>query len=326
MELMIDLSTTADQELDVLSINPNNAGVREHQLSAATPGPHNAADRGRRGAGHARERAVAPVLPRLLRLVLLAVVEADLRPRRPRANLEVRRARPCATELDAIANSPNKRVRYVVSPDGHRSRSAPPSPGEQRPGRPHGGDVAAERGLSAFDTMCDIAVADGLRTTFWTPWVDQLTARLRCGPRCCTTNECWSVGPMRAHTSTACAGQHTHDVPRRARPRARGHGARGRRTSHDRRPGAVPSVCTTGGLRQGCVRRASWCSSPAAVAADRIVNVADLPGGAERLASAAIGIEHVLVNGTPIVTNGALTGERPGVVLRAGHDTGPIHA
>jgi hypothetical protein len=32
-------------------------------------------------------------------------------------------------------------------------------------------------------------------------------------------------------------------------------------------------------------------------------------------------VHHVLVNGAPVVEDGALVGERPGTLLRAGRDT-----
>jgi N-acyl-D-aspartate/D-glutamate deacylase len=47
----------------------------------------------------------------------------------------------------------------------------------------------------------------------------------------------------------------------------------------------------------------------------------DLPGGAGRLYAEADGIEHVLVNGAPIVSDGQLTDERGGQLLRSGRDT-----
>jgi hypothetical protein len=54
--------------------------------------------------------------------------------------------------------------------------------------------------------------------------------------------------------------------------------------------------------------------------------VRDLPGGAARLFSSGLGIDHVFVNGSEIVRQGAFTGAKPGRVLRAGRDTTTVDA
>src|SRR5262249_41132233 len=47
----------------------------------------------------------------------------------------------------------------------------------------------------------------------------------------------------------------------------------------------------------------------------------DRPGGAGRLYAGSRGVDHVLVNGRPVVTDGAVTTGRAGALLRSGRDT-----
>lgn len=65
---------------------------------------------------------------------------------------------------------------------------------------------------------------------------------------------------------------------------------------------------------------------PETIASGPVHMRADLPGGASRTYAAAIGIDHVLVNGEPIVENGAYTDAMPGRVLRSGRDTDTVLA
>jgi N-acyl-D-aspartate/D-glutamate deacylase len=60
---------------------------------------------------------------------------------------------------------------------------------------------------------------------------------------------------------------------------------------------------------------------PASISSQPTELLRDLPGGGERLSAASRGITHVFVNGSEVVTDGAVTAARPGRVLRSGLDT-----
>jgi len=60
---------------------------------------------------------------------------------------------------------------------------------------------------------------------------------------------------------------------------------------------------------------------PATVASHEVAMRYDLPGGAGRLYAESEGIDHVVVNGSPILEDGALLPARNGSLLRSGRDT-----
>jgi N-acyl-D-aspartate/D-glutamate deacylase len=60
---------------------------------------------------------------------------------------------------------------------------------------------------------------------------------------------------------------------------------------------------------------------PVTVGSEPARLVADLPGGGERLTADSRGVVGVYVAGEEVVRNGAVTGRRPGRVLRSGADT-----
>jgi N-acyl-D-aspartate/D-glutamate deacylase len=60
---------------------------------------------------------------------------------------------------------------------------------------------------------------------------------------------------------------------------------------------------------------------PALIGSGPAEVLTDLPGGGERLFARSVGVRHAFVAGREIVADGAMTGERPGTVLRSGRDT-----
>jgi N-acyl-D-aspartate/D-glutamate deacylase len=184
--------------------------------------------------------------------------------------------------------------------------------------------IAEERQVPLFDALCDLVLADDLRTGLVPRTVDdneegwRLRAELWRDPRVVIggsdagahldtiwTFNCISslVGPSvreRKLIGLEDAVRLVTDVP------ARMYGLRDR-----------------GRIELG------WHADlvvfdAGQLAPDPVRAVKDLPGGAWRLTGGARGIDHVIVNGVEIVRSGDYTGERPGMVLRSGRDTGTV--
>jgi N-acyl-D-aspartate/D-glutamate deacylase len=182
------------------------------------------------------------------------------------------------------------------------------------------GDLARERGEEPFDVLCDLATAD-IRTGFNRAPIgdDAASWELRL--------DTWE--DPRVVMGASDAGAHidmlsTFDYPVALLAMARERTAiplpKIIRSLTDV-PATLYGMKEMGRIQDG-YRADVVLFDPDAIAPGRVSWQDDLPGGAGRLFSEPLGVEHVFVNGTEISSGGKLTGERPGRVLKAGIDTG----
>jgi N-acyl-D-aspartate/D-glutamate deacylase len=185
-------------------------------------------------------------------------------------------------------------------------------------------EIAAERGTSPFDTLCDVVIADGLRTVLWPRPTDddddswRLRASLWEDPRVLIGGS--DAG---AHLDRMCAAPYPTAFLADC--------IRGRRLvtmeTAIRLMTAVPAeqfgLVDRGRIVGGAVADLVV-FDPATVAAGPARSVTDLPGGGRRLVADPLGVAHVFVGGQEIVAAGADTGARPGAVLRSGVHTATV--
>jgi N-acyl-D-aspartate/D-glutamate deacylase len=183
------------------------------------------------------------------------------------------------------------------------------------------GDIARELGKEPFDALVDIAVADGLRTTFTRdvppPSDADWEARLQLWRDPRTVIGASDAG---AHLDMIAAFRYGTGLIEEA---VRGQGLLSLEEAVHLLAAAPARLY---GLRdRGTIREGAHADvivfDEDAIGSEPVGTRFDLPGGAGRLYAAATGIDRVLVNGTEIVRGGADTGARPGTLLRAGRDT-----
>ncbi|MCU1463656.1 MAG: N-acyl-D-aspartate/D-glutamate deacylase [Acidimicrobiales bacterium] len=187
--------------------------------------------------------------------------------------------------------------------------------------------IAAERGVSDFDAILDVAVAGGLEVGFVRQaydsnddWIREARAEVLRDRRVV-----FGASDAGAHLDMMVGG----DYPTRAI--AELVREQGLFTIEElvHRLCAVPAALY--GLRDRGVVAAGGAADlvvldPDTAAATRMHTVRDLPAGAARLTSEAIGVERVLIAGREVVRAGELTGDLPGRVLRSGRDSETVTA
>ena len=222
--------------------------------------------------------------------------------------------------LDAKAQSPDNPLRMLADWGSKIIFDVVAPENEQYRGQTVAA-IAKAQGRPAWDVLCDIAVADELMTSFGTPTpvetVEDWKARL----------EVWR--DSRAVIGASDAGAHfdllasfnyaTGLLERAVR--------RHQMLSFEEAIHLMTQVqAELYGLKERGVLREGWHADvividPETVGTDEVAMRFDLPGDEGRLYAGSTGIDHVLVNGTPIVADGALTDARGGTLLRSGRDT-----
>jgi N-acyl-D-aspartate/D-glutamate deacylase len=223
-------------------------------------------------------------------------------------------------ELDEFTKRPDNTMRMVsdwstkvifdvVNPDN-----------EQYRGRMIG-DIAREEGREPWDVLCDIAVADELRTSFGTlPPTD--------------SKEDWQARidlarDRRTVIGASDAGAHLDMIATFNYSTVMLENAVRR---HQVLPLEEAVHLLTDvqaqlyGLRERGRVAEGWFADlvvldPETIGSQEVAMRFDLPQGAGRLFAGANGIDHVIVNGAPVVSDGELTGSRRGKLLRSGRDT-----
>ena len=181
-------------------------------------------------------------------------------------------------------------------------------------------DVAADRGLSAWDAICEVVVADRLRTGFSVPIPASESDWAARAEVWRDTRAVVGGSDAGAHLDTMCGAVYSTSLL--------GLGVRQRGLlSFEEAVRLLTDVPARlyGLVDRGRLAEGWWADitvfDPATVGPGELHTRDDLPGGASRLYAGSVGVEHVLVNGVEVVTGGDLTGALPGAILRSGTDT-----
>ena len=187
------------------------------------------------------------------------------------------------------------------------------------------GDIAEELGKTPWETLCEIVVEDDLKTGLYPPAAGD-------------NEESWALRQQlwndeRCLIGASDAGAHldflaTFNYSTYLLAAARDRNLLSLESAVQKLtdvPARLYGLKDRGRIEDG------WCADLVVFAPDKVAPAdievrEDLPGGAWRLYSEAIGVHHVFINGEQAVLDGQFTDARPGTLLRSGRDTEPVTA
>ena len=234
--------------------------------------------------------------------------------------LKLFRDKEARDALNASAQSPDNPLRMIADWSTKIVFDVVAPENEQYRGQTIGAIAEAE-GRDPWDVLCDIAVADELNTSFGTPTpvetVEDWKARLEVwrDPRAVI-----GASDAGAHFDLLASFNYATGLLERA---VRKH----QMLSFEEAIHLMTEVqAELYGIRERGLLREGWYADvividPNTIATDEVAMRFDLPGDQGRLYAGSTGVDHVLVNGEAIVTDGALTENRSGTLLHSGRDT-----
>ncbi|MDP7067298.1 MAG: amidohydrolase family protein [Acidimicrobiales bacterium] len=187
------------------------------------------------------------------------------------------------------------------------------------------GDIAEETGDTPWDTLCEIVVEDDLKTGLYPPAAGDNEESWALRQALWNDDRCLiGASDAGAHLDFLATFNYSTYLLAAARDRnlLSLEGAVNKLTD-------VPARLY--GLKdRGRIEEGWWADlvifDAAEVAPAEVEVREDLPGGAWRLYSEAVGVHHVFINGEHAVRNGEFTDARPGALLRSGRDTERVSA
>ncbi|MBT6274927.1 MAG: amidohydrolase family protein [Chromatiales bacterium] len=182
------------------------------------------------------------------------------------------------------------------------------------------GEIAAEKGQEPFDALCELVVADELKTGLYPlpGGTDEDSWKYR--------GELWhddrtviGASDAGAHLDLLATFNYSTSLLQSARERDIIELPEAIRQLTDV-PASLYGITERGRLQEGWHADITVFDAAAVEPSPTEVKE-DLPGGAWRIYGQAEGINHVFVNGTQVVEGKEFAEARPGTLLRAGRDT-----